>query len=127
MNAAPPKKPTASSPVTGRPRIPKGYRPNNLGDPHVERVLSITMAVATEVAVLHDTIDTMARLSAAQGKFSMAEIEAYEPTPEVKAAREKWRKDYLKRLLRILWEDIPDAPGEGRGTSYGNIVREISE
>ncbi|MBL8629374.1 MAG: hypothetical protein JNM81_07085 [Rhodospirillaceae bacterium] len=120
MNAVPPKKRAQS-----RPRIPKGYRPNNLGDPHVERVLSITMAVATEVSVLHDKIDTMARLSESQSKFSIADIEAYEPTAEVKAEREKWRKDYLQRLLRIMWEDIPDAP-EARGTSYSGVVREVS-
>lgn len=122
MNASPPKKS-----VAGRPRIPKGYRPNNLGDPHVERVLSITMAVATEVAVLHDKIDTMARLSATHGKFSVADIEDYEPPADVKAEREKWRKDYLKRLLRILWEDIPNAPGEARGAAYGGFVREVAE
>lgn len=120
MNAV--KKPTAA-----RPRIPKGYRPNNLGDPHVERVLSITMAVATELSVLHEKVDTMARLSAEKGTFSLADIEAYEPPPEVRAEREKWRKDYLKRLLRIMWEDIPDAPGESRGTAYGSFVREVAE
>jgi len=117
----------ATKKAAPRPRIPTGYRPNNLGDSHTERVLSITMAVATELSVLHEKVDTMARLSAEKGTFSMADIEAYQPSPEIRAEREKWRKDYIQRILRILWEDIPDAPSEARSTNYGSFVREVAE
>jgi hypothetical protein len=110
-----------------RPRVPKGYRPNNLGDAHVERVLSIAMAAATEVAVLHEKLDTVARLAGTGRPFTMAEVESYEPSAEVKAERAKWRKAYLDRLLRIMWEEVPDGPGDRRGGSYGAFVREISE
>lgn len=109
-----------------RPRTPKGYRPNNLGDVHLERILSITMALATEVSVLHEKIDTIARLSESQRSFTLADIEAYEPTDDVKYERSKWREDYLKRILRIMWEDIPDTR-EATQKTYTDVIRSVSE
>ena len=40
----------------------KGKRPYFFDDPAVERVLSITMAVATELAVTRERLDTVERL-----------------------------------------------------------------
>jgi hypothetical protein len=45
----------------------KGGRPYFLDDPAVERVLNISMAVAAEVAVLHERMDTIERLLEAKG------------------------------------------------------------
>ncbi len=114
-----------SSELRPRPRAPKGLRPYELGDPHTERVLYITMAVATELSVLHDKVDTIARLAADKGSFSLDDLENYVPSPEVAREREEWRKDYIRRLLRIMHEAIPDEAEARR--KYTAFVEEIAE
>ena len=42
----------------------KGKRPYFLDNPEVERVMNITMAVAMEVGVMHERLDTIERLLA---------------------------------------------------------------
>ena len=114
-----------------RPKTPTGHRPNNLGDPHVERVLSIALAIATEVSAQHQKIDTIVRVAAAKGLFDAREIEDYSAPPEVEAEWAAWRKAYLERLLRIMWEDLPerrDATGAATEPPdpYRAIIDEIS-
>jgi hypothetical protein len=60
----------------------KGKRPYFLDDPAVERVLAITMAVAGELAVMHERFDTLERLLEQKGSIQRAGIEAYRPSPE---------------------------------------------
>ena len=43
----------------------KGERPRYFEDPAIDKVLSITLALAGEVAVLRDRVDTIERLSEA--------------------------------------------------------------
>lgn len=106
-----------------RPRKPSGARPYDLGEPQAERVLSITMALASEVAVLHERLDTLARVASDKPRFSLADLEAYEPSPEVRAEREAWRRAYIKRLLRIMHEAEPNA---GDAADYAAFVKDIS-
>lgn len=106
-----------------RPRTANGARPYDLGEPNAERVLAITMALAAEVAALHERLDAALRLGAERGGPSLADIEAYEPSAEVAAERDAWRKAYVRRILRILQEDLPDAAA---AESYAAFVKEIS-
>lgn len=108
-----------------RPLTPKGHRPYPTGEPHVERVLSITMAVAAEVAVLHERLDTVVRLAGSRDRFSIDDIETFEVTPDIAAERETWRTTYLARILRILQEAIPE-DGADDGAQYKAFIGEIS-
>lgn len=110
--------------MTERPLTPKGQRPYPTGEPHVERVLSIAMAVATDVAALHERVDTIARLAGAANLFTAADLDAYDPPPEVAAEREAWRKAYLSRILRIMHEATPR---DNDPVKYQEFVSEISE
>jgi hypothetical protein len=65
----------------------KGGRPYFLEDPAVERVLNIAMAIATEVAVAHERMDTMERLLESKGLLSRKDIETY--VPDEAAAEER--------------------------------------
>jgi hypothetical protein len=49
---------------------PKGRRPDFFEDSAVDRLLSLTMAVVGEVAVLRERLDTVERLLDAQGTIS---------------------------------------------------------
>lgn len=109
-----------------RPLVPKGIRPAFTGDSRIDQVLSIAMAVATEVAVLHEELDTVARF-AAQGKpFSLEDLEKYVPDDEVLKARAEWRRAYLKRLLRVLREEMTPGVRRVRDDAYAELVRELA-
>ena len=94
---------------------PKGKRPFFLNDPDVERVMAITMAVAQELSVMRERLDTVERLLEAKGTISQADIESFMPTKDQAEARGAWTQEYLARILRIYQQDIealsrPDEP-----------------
>ncbi len=83
----------------------KGKRPYFFKDPDVERVLSITMAIAGEVSVLRQRLDTVERLLEAKGSVTRADIEAYAPDSQAAEDRGRWNQEYLARILRILQQE----------------------
>ncbi len=85
---------------------PKGKRPFFLKDPDVERVMAITMAVAQELSVLRERLDTVERLLDEKGTISRADIETYAPSKDAQDERGAWTQEYLARILRIFQQDI---------------------
>jgi polyhydroxyalkanoate synthesis regulator phasin len=85
---------------------PKGKRPYFLNDPAVERVLSITMSVAGELAVMRERMDTIEQLLAQKGILNAAEIDAFMPNAEQMEARQKWHAEYIARILRIMQQEL---------------------
>jgi hypothetical protein len=93
-------------PVAMANRRAKGKRPQFLDDPAVERVMSIAMAVAGELSVARERIDTLERLLVAKGLLGPDDIEHYVPTPEVQSARNEAGRAYIARVLRLLDQDV---------------------
>ena len=58
-------------------RKAKGKRPVYFNDPENDKLLAITMAVAGELSVLRERLDTIERLARAKGLLSLDEIEGY--------------------------------------------------
>jgi hypothetical protein len=85
-------------------RKPAGKRPYFM-DSEVERVLAITMAVAQELAVARERIDTLERLLEAKGVLARQQIEAFAPTIEQAAERGLWSQEYIARILRIVQQE----------------------
>ncbi len=83
----------------------KGKRPWFLDNPDVERVMNITLALAQEVAVMRERMDTIERLIERDGTVSRDAIEAFEPTKAEAAERGLWTQEYLARIFRILQQD----------------------
>ncbi len=98
--------PDEIDPVVLANRRAKGKRPNFLDDPAVERVMSIAMAVAGELAVARERIDTLERVLIQQGVMPVDAIEAYVPDAEAQAARNQWGREYIARVLRMLEQDV---------------------
>lgn len=105
MNAPRPE-PAELDPVAMANRRAKGKRPFFLDDPAVERVLSITMAVATELAVARERIDTLERLLMQRGVLEADAVEAFVPDAAAQEARSAWGREYIARLLRIIDQDV---------------------
>ncbi|MCT7958696.1 hypothetical protein [Laspinema palackyanum] len=83
----------------------KGKRPVYLQNPEEDQLLAIALALAGEVSVLRERLDTMEKIAQTKGLFTTAEIEAYQPSQQVEQEREQWRADYIARVLRVLQED----------------------
>jgi hypothetical protein len=77
----------------------KGKRPYFLEDQAVERVLNITMAVASEVAVMHERLDTIERLLGSKNILQTYEIETFTPNPAEAEERQRWHATYVSRVL----------------------------
>ncbi|KKD39776.1 MAG: hypothetical protein WAN66_00430 [Limnoraphis robusta] len=84
----------------------KGQRPVYLNDPQEDKMLAIIMALAGEVSVLRERLDTVERLLETKGILSTVEIENYQPDERISEQREQWRIEYIARILRILEEEI---------------------
>lgn len=96
----------------------RGKRPWFFADADVERVLSITMAVAGELAVLRQRLDTIETLLEERGSVSKADIESFAPSAAQQEHRGRWNQAYLARILRILQQEQealerPDEPTSG--------------
>lgn len=101
---------------------PKGKRPFFLRDPDVERVMAVTMAVAQELAVMRERLDTIERLLERDGKVTKKSIETFTPSKEAAEKRGRWTQEYLARILRIYQQDIEAVgkPGEPSSEDVGN-------
>lgn len=87
-------------------RRAKGKRPQFLDDPAVERVLSITLALAGELSVARERIDTLERLLVQRGLLGAGDIEAFVPDAAALAARDVAGREYIARVLRIIDQDV---------------------
>lgn len=83
----------------------KGKRPWFLKDNDTERLMTVVMTLAQEVAVLRERLDTVERLLERGEGVSRSSIEAYVPTKDEAAERGAWMQEFLARLLRVLQHD----------------------
>ena len=84
------------------------------------------MALAGEVSVLRERLDTVERLAAANGLFTQHDIEAYHPDEDVMAERERWRTEYLERVLRVVHQELEETDKGETTESYQAAVRAVS-
>jgi len=80
----------------------KGSRPYFFEDPAVDKLLAMLLALVGEVSVMRDRQDTLERLIVESGTISLDEIEQYQPSDTVLAARDERRDQFLTQILRIL-------------------------
>lgn len=105
----------------------KGGRPYFLEDPAVERVLNISMAIAADLAVLHERLDTIERLLEARGHLSRKEIEAYVPDDAAAEERQTWHARFSARILRIVQQEVEAVAHPENNVPMRTIADEINE
>ncbi len=95
-------------------RSAKGPRPSFFaGEPGADQLLGMLMAVASEVAVLRERLDTIEQIAAARGISLATEIEAFEPTIADRERREAWRQQYMQRVLQGVADDVASVAALG--------------
>ena len=109
----------------------KGRRPIYFENPETDKLLAMVLALAEEVSVLRDRLDTIERLAQAKDLLSQAEIDAYQPDPQAAAERDQQRAAYIARILRIVQADkeaiASEMPVESENqTAPGSTVRSPS-
>ena len=107
-------------------RKARGKRPVYFNDPECDKLLAIIMAVAGELAVTRERLDTLERIASAKGLLSLADIEEYRPAPAAAAARDKWRAEYLDRILRIVHHELESIEKGETSESYQEVLKAIS-
>jgi hypothetical protein len=98
---------------SSRPRPRKAVgppRPTYLRPEDTDKVMTVVLALMSEVAALRERLDTHERLAATGIVATVDAIEAYVPDDAVEASREAWRDAYIKRLLRVALEELETAP-----------------
>ena len=106
----------------------KGTRPQYFADPAIDKVLSITMALAGEVAVMRDRMDSMERLLEQGQPLSRAAIDAFLPDAKVRAERDAWREEFLGNVLRIVHQEREElAKSAEASDSYDDAIKLVEE
>jgi pantoate kinase len=105
----------------------KGARPNFFEDPAVERVLNIAMAVATEVAVVRERMDTIERLLESKGVLFQSEIENFVPTDEQAEERQLWHARFAARIMRIVQPEVDAIAKPENNVPMRKIADDINE
>jgi glucuronate isomerase len=97
----------SDTPQVARPRKARGPdRPSYFDAGDVDRVMAVLLALTSEVASLRERLDTHERVAAEDALPSPARVEAYRPDPAVEDDREAWRDAYIRRLFRVITEDV---------------------
>lgn len=105
----------------------RGERPRYFEDPAIDKVLSITMALAGEVAVLRDRVDTIERLAEANQPISRAAVDIYQPDETVRAERDAWRETFLSVVLRIVHQELEELERKVDRQPYEEAVKAVEE
>jgi hypothetical protein len=83
-----------------------GKRPYFFEDHDVDRLLTIVWAMAAELAVTRERLDTVERLLAERQVLERSAIDSYRPDDEDARERGEWQIEYIARLLRVLQQEI---------------------
>lgn len=105
----------------------KGARPYFYESAETERVFNIAMAIATEVAVVRERMDTIERLLASKGILNQQEIESFVPSDEQAEERQLWHARYAARILRIVQQELDAIAHPENNTPMQQIANEINE
>jgi len=109
-----------------RPRVPRGARPVYLRDADSERLLSMTLALAAEVSVLSEELDTLREVLRHSGAVDPATLAGFRPDEATTTRRAARRQALLRRMLRIVLEDLDGPAGEERRNQYRELLRRVS-
>jgi hypothetical protein len=90
-----------------RPRKAVGpERPVYFDSSDIDRVMAILLALVSEVAAMRERMDTHERLGERGELPTGVAVEAYFPDDAAEESREAWRDAFIKRLFRVITEDV---------------------
>ena len=106
-----------------RRRTAKGRRPFFFEDPNTDKLLSIVAALAGEVCVLRQRLDTHERIAEMRQMFKVEDIEAFSPDEHASDARARWREEFLQRVFRILELQYTQPELQREEAAYSEMIQ----
>lgn len=94
-------------------RKSKGKRPWFYDSAETERVLNVALALAQELAVTRERMDTLERLLEAKGVLARPEFDQFMPSTAIAAERSQANQDYLARVFRVMTQNAESAGEQG--------------
>ena len=91
-----------------------------------ERLLSLMLALAAEVSVLSEEVDTLRELLTAAEVLAPDAAERSVPSAAATERRATRRRALIRRMLRIVLEDLDGPAADRRRTQYQALVRAVS-
>jgi hypothetical protein len=107
-------------------RTVKGRRPQFNDDLAMDNTHGMIMALAAELAVLHDRVDSMERVAERKGILLSEEVDDFVPDDDALIAREDWRRALLKRMFYVLREQADDVGQNEDDQKYAEFLKEIA-
>ncbi len=105
----------------------KGRRPQFFDNAEIDRLHGMMMAMATEMAVLYQRIDTMERVAAKKGVILRADLEGHVANAATESERELWRQKFLDRLFYLYREELDDRTARENEAQYRAFLDEIAK
>lgn len=103
MSSTPPKQPPAM------PRAARGPRPDFFADGSSDTLLSMNIALLTELMATRERLDTLERLVASKGLVQREEIDAFEPDAAAEVEREQLRETMSRHVFYLLLQEAERA------------------
>jgi hypothetical protein len=107
------------------PKVARGKRPRFHEADSIDRLVSIVLALTSEVSVLRDRLDTVETLGSRAGWLPPGAVDAYVPNLEERQAREARREAYLGRVLAILKSEVAELDGGANEGGYWATIEAI--
>jgi hypothetical protein len=98
------------------PRVARGQRPNFFADESSDILLSMNVALLSELMATRERLDTLERLLARKGVIAATEIDGFDETPQDEAEREKQRETTARHVFYLLLQQAERA-AKGDATS----------
>jgi hypothetical protein len=84
----------------------KGRRPEFFDDPAVDRLYSLTLALAAELSATRERLDTVERLLETRGCLQREAIETYAPGKVAGDERGEATRAYIARIMRGFQQEV---------------------
>jgi hypothetical protein len=114
-------------------RTIRGGRPFFFSDPAVDKVLTMTITLASEVWALRERLSALEGVQVRQGSLSATDVDEYEFTPEQEERIGAQRREFIENLFRVLQETVDSAAAKsgaradaGKGPVFGARISRVA-
>ncbi|MBL8643110.1 MAG: hypothetical protein JNK21_04185 [Rhodospirillaceae bacterium] len=119
-----------AAPGLGAPQdrvwVAKGKQPQFHSDRAIDQLMAMVTALTAEISILRDRLDTHERLADAGKAARSADVEAFIPDAPVMAARSSQRQRTLRKVFRVLKEDLARHETPADDAELDRLAKEIN-
>ena len=118
---------SASSPdsdTVSLKRKAKGKRPFYFSDSDIDKLLTMVMALAGELSVTRDRLDTVERIAASKNLFSEEDIETFELDSDALEARAARHQILFREITRVISSEIEELDRES-SSNYDQVIEMV--